>query len=74
MALKKETTTSSKMNFGEHRDLDKVLKIKGKTKRINVDLDEDTQIRFKAACAKQNTTIKEVISQFVEQWLKENEQ
>lgn len=73
MTLKKETTTSSKMNFGEHRGLDKLLKIKGNTKRINVDLDESIQIRFKASCAKQNTTIKDVISQFVDQWLKEND-
>lgn len=73
MVLKKETTTTNKMNFGEHRDLGKVLNKKGKTKRINVDLDEDIQIRFKAACAKQNTTIKDVISQFVDDWLKDNE-
>ncbi|MEY0878421.1 MULTISPECIES: plasmid partition protein ParG [Providencia] len=44
-----------------------------KTKRINVDLHKSIQIRFKAACAKQNTTIKDVSNQFVEEWLKENE-
>ncbi|EUD09002.1 plasmid partition protein ParG [Providencia alcalifaciens] len=48
-----------------------ILTKKGKTKRI--DLDEDIQTRFKAACAKQNTTIKDVISQFVDDWLRENE-
>ncbi|MDY0823006.1 plasmid partition protein ParG, partial [Providencia rettgeri] len=56
-----------------NRDLDKILDKSTKTKRINVDLDEDTQIRFKAACVKRNTTMKEVISDYVHQWLKENE-
>lgn len=73
MALKQVNKTANKMNFGEHRDLDKVLNSKRKTKRINVDLDEDIQIRFKAACAKQNTSIKDVISKFVHEWLKNNE-
>lgn len=73
MALKQVNKTANKMNFGEHRDLDKVLNSKRKTKRINVDLDEDIQIRFKAACAKQNTSIKDVISKFVDEWLKKNE-
>lgn len=73
MALKQVNKTANKMNFGEHRDLDKILNSKGKTKRINVDLDEDIQIRFKAACAKQNTSIKDVISAFVDEWLKKNE-
>lgn len=73
MALKKVETANSKMKFGEHRDLDNILTKKGKTKRINVDLDEDIQVRFKAACAKKNTTIKDVVSSFVEDWLKENE-
>ncbi|MDG4696186.1 plasmid partition protein ParG [Providencia sp. CRE-3FA-0001] len=75
MALKKvtESTNSQKMKFGENRDLGKILDKSTKTKRINVDLDEDTQIRFKAACVKRNTTMKEVISDYVHQWLKENE-
>ncbi|EIU7559213.1 plasmid partition protein ParG [Providencia rettgeri] len=73
MALKKVESNTNKMKFGEHRDLDSILTKKGKTKRINVDLDEDVQTRFKAACAKQNTTIKDVISQFVDDWLRENE-
>ncbi|HFD6683601.1 TPA: plasmid partition protein ParG [Providencia alcalifaciens] len=73
MALKQVNKTANKMNFGEHRDLDKILNSKRKTKRINVDLDEDIQIRFKAACAKQNTSIKDVISKFVDEWLKKNE-
>lgn len=73
MALKQVNKIANKMNFGEHRDLDNVLNSKGKTKRINVDLDEGIQIRFKAACAKQNTSIKNVISAFVDEWLKKNE-
>ncbi|MEX6300656.1 plasmid partition protein ParG [Providencia huaxiensis] len=30
-------------------------------------------MRFKAACVKRNTTMKDVISDYVHQWLKENE-
>ncbi|EJD6048959.1 DNA partition complex ParG [Providencia rettgeri] len=75
MALEKvnESSNSQKMKFGENRDLDKILEKSTKTKRINVDLDEDTQIRFKAACVKRNTTMKDVISDYVHQWLKQNE-
>ncbi|APC11337.1 MULTISPECIES: plasmid partition protein ParG [Morganellaceae] len=75
MALEKvnESSNSQKMKFGENRDLDKILEKSTKTKRINVDLDEDTQIRFKSACVKRNTTMKDVISDYVHQWLKQNE-
>uniref|UniRef100_UPI0036DE099D plasmid partition protein ParG n=1 Tax=Photorhabdus sp. RM322S TaxID=3342825 RepID=UPI0036DE099D len=75
MALEKVNTTSktAKMKYGENRDLDKILNNSKKTKRINVDLDEDIQIRFKAACVKHNTTMKNVINDYVLHWLKENE-
>ncbi|NHB94626.1 plasmid partition protein ParG [Photorhabdus cinerea] len=74
MALEKRTPNqNAKMKFGENRDLDKILNNKEKTKRVNVDLDKDIQIRFKAACVKNNTTMKEVINEYVLKWLNENE-
>lgn len=76
MALTPQNKKTTKtMGFGENRDLDKVLSAApaGIMKRVNFNLDEDKHTRFKAACTKQRTTISEVLSKFVEQWLKENE-
>ncbi|MGL4858586.1 MAG: plasmid partition protein ParG [Enterobacteriaceae bacterium] len=73
MALKKQQTSKT-MSFGEHRDLEKVVhgNPQGKQKRVNVNFDEETHIRFKAACVKQGTSITEVIKELVNNWLKEN--
>jgi predicted lipoprotein len=76
MALKKQSSSTSKMTFGEHRDLGKVVSARQeatKQKRVNVNFDEDTHIRFKAACAKNGTSISDVIKELVDKWLSENE-
>ncbi|SQA59485.1 ParG [Raoultella planticola] len=69
MALTKQHTSKT-MSFGEHRDLEKVVNSTptGKQKRVNV-----KHIRFKAACAKQGTSITDVIKDLVDNWLKEND-
>jgi hypothetical protein len=74
MALTKQHT-SKKMIFGEHRDLEKVVNntATGKQKRVNVNFDEAIHIRFKATCAKQGTSITDVIKDLVDNWLQENE-
>ncbi|SET71183.1 plasmid partition protein ParG [Kosakonia radicincitans] len=71
----KSKNSHKTMTFGENRDLDKVLSAApaGIMKRVNFNLDEDKHARFKAACTKQRTTISDVLSKFVDQWLKENE-
>lgn len=63
------------MSFGEHRDLEKVVNSTptGRQKRVNVNFDEETHIRFKAACAKQGTSITDVIKDLVDSWLKAND-
>ncbi|EPE6977954.1 plasmid partition protein ParG [Citrobacter freundii] len=74
MALTKQHTSKT-MSFGEHRDLEKVVNSTptGKQKRVNVNFDEEIHTRFKAACAKQGTSITDVIKDLVDNWLKENE-
>lgn len=74
MALTKKHTSKT-MSFGEHRDLEKVVNNapSGKQKRVNVNFDEDIHIRFKAACARQGTSITDVIKGLVDNWLKEND-
>lgn len=63
------------MSFGEHRDLEKIVNSTptGKQKRVNVNFDEETHIRFKAACAKRGTSITDVIKDLVDSWLKAND-
>ncbi|MBL0881508.1 plasmid partition protein ParG [Serratia ureilytica] len=75
MALQKQQS-GTKMSFGEHRDLEKVVTAvvpSGKQKRVNVNFDEDKHIRFKAACAKRGLSISDVIKELVDDWLKNNE-
>lgn len=64
------------MDFGEHRDLQKVVNSapSGKQKRVNVNFDEEVHIRFKAACARQGTSISDVIKDLVDNWLKEKDE
>ncbi|KAB8306706.1 DNA partition complex ParG [Erwinia endophytica] len=73
MALKQQNTPKT-MTFGEHRDLEKVVNNAPmeKQKRVNVNLDESVHVRFKAACAKQGTSISDVIKDLVDNWLKDN--
>lgn len=68
-------SNSKTMSFGENRDLEKVLATApaGIVKRVNFNLDEDKHARFKAACTKNRTTISEVLSQFIDEWLEKNE-
>ncbi|CBA18932.1 partitioning protein ParB (plasmid) [Erwinia amylovora Ea644] len=76
MALEKNHTSSKKMTFGEHRDLDKVVDSplpSGKSKRVNVNFNEEKHTRFKAACVKNGTSITDVINQLVDNWLTEHE-
>ncbi|HIF5914628.1 TPA: plasmid partition protein ParG, partial [Raoultella ornithinolytica] len=40
---------------------------------VNVNFDEVKHTRFKAACARNGTSITDVISKLVDDWLKENE-
>ncbi|MBW5840004.1 plasmid partition protein ParG [Yersinia enterocolitica] len=76
MALEKAHSGSKKMTFGEHRDLKSIVSApvpSGKIKRVNVNFDEEKHTRFKAACAKNGTSITDVVNQLVDEWLKENE-
>lgn len=77
MALEKTHTSSKKMTFGEHRDLESVVSspapLVGKIKRVNVNFEEDKHARFKAACAKKGTSITDVINKLVDSWLREND-
>ncbi|WP_437615457.1 plasmid partition protein ParG [Erwinia sp. V71] len=65
------------MSFGEHRDVQKVVQntpvASERQKRVNVNIDEEKHIRFKAACARKGTNISEVLKEMVDSWLKENE-
>jgi len=74
MSLVKQTKTKT-MTFGENRDTGKVLTATPpvNVKRLNFNIDEDKHTRFKAACTRQRTTISDVLSNFVDQWLEENE-
>lgn len=74
MALTKQNTSRT-MGFGEHRDLQKIVNSapSGKLKRVNVNFDEETHIRFKATCARQGTSISDVIKELVDNWLREND-
>lgn len=80
MALVKQNSTTKKMQFGENRDLDRVIPPAAaatpetvKTKRVNVNFDEQTHARFKAACARKGTSITDVIKELASQWLAEND-
>ena len=75
MALTKQNSSRT-MDFGEHRDLQKVVNSapSGKQKRVNVNFDEEVHIRFKAACARQGTSISDVIKDLVDNWLKEKDE
>ncbi|EPZ2570084.1 plasmid partition protein ParG [Salmonella enterica subsp. enterica serovar Kiambu] len=75
MSLEKAHTAVKKMTFGENRDLERVVTApasSGKIKRVNVNFDEEKHTRFKAACAKNGTSITDVVNQLVDNWLKEN--
>jgi len=74
MSLVKQTKTKT-MTFGENRDTGKVLTSTPSVsvKRLNFNIDEDKHTRFKAACSRQRTTISDVLSDFVDKWLAENE-
>lgn len=76
MALEKAHDSNKKMTFGEHRDIDKLVSNpiqSAKTKRVNVNFEEDKHKRLKAACVKNETTITDVINQLVDNWLRDNE-
>jgi metal-responsive CopG/Arc/MetJ family transcriptional regulator len=53
----------------------KVLESKptGKTKRVNVNLDEELHTRFKSVCARKGTSISKVLEDHIHEWLRENE-
>jgi hypothetical protein len=74
MSLVKQTKTKT-MTFGENRDTGKVLTSTASVsvKRLNFNIDEEKHTRFKAACTRQRTTISDVLSDFVDKWLAENE-
>ena len=76
MALQKQHQAKT-MSFGEHRDLPKVMTSpsvdSGKMRRVNVNLDEETHIRFKTACAKNGTNISNVVKELVDKWLADKE-
>jgi len=78
MALEKKHSSPT-MTFGTHRDIGKIVQSQaappasGKQKRVNVNFDEDKHTRFKAACAKRGTSITDVLSSLVDDWLKDNE-
>jgi hypothetical protein len=76
MALEKAHDSNKKMTFGEHRDIDKLVSNpiqSTKTKRVNVNFEEDKHKRLKAACVKNETTITDVINKLVDNWLLDNE-
>lgn len=76
MALEKAHSGNKKMTFGENRDLERVVAAPvstGKIKRVNVNFDEEKHTRFKATCARNGTSITDVINQLVDDWLKENQ-
>ncbi len=58
------------MTFDDHRDLASVLKTK-KMKRFQMELPEELHGEFKAACAKEGTTMTSVITDMVKAWLKQ---
>lgn len=73
----KQAHSTKKMTFGENRDLDRVVNAPvpatGKIKRVNVNFDEEKHMRLKAACAKNGTSITDVINRLVDDWLREHE-
>ncbi|WP_130835639.1 plasmid partition protein ParG [[Erwinia] mediterraneensis] len=77
MALEKQHAGVKKMQFGENRDLDRVIPAQaatsGKTKRVNVNFDEEMHQRFKVACARKGISISDVIKELVDDWLKKND-
>ncbi|MEN4798020.1 plasmid partition protein (plasmid) [Duffyella gerundensis] len=75
MSLQKKHEAKKMMAFGEHRDVQKVLESKptGKTKRVNVNLDEELHTRFKSVCARKGTSISKVLEDHIHEWLRENE-
>jgi hypothetical protein len=44
---------------------------KGKTARLNAEIDADLRARFKARCALEKREIRDVISELIEGWMKE---
>jgi len=43
---------------------------KGKTARLNAEIDADLRARFKARCALQKREIQDVITELIEGWMK----
>lgn len=73
----KQTKPIQLPTIGAHRNRDvhaaKRVITEGRIKRIQVEVTEEYHLRFKMACAKNNTNFTEVILKYVDQWLKENE-
>jgi hypothetical protein len=44
---------------------------KGKTARLNAEIDADLRARFKSRCALQKREIKDVLAELIEAWMRE---
>jgi len=76
MALKQHSESSLKPAVaGKHRNTDKALQAltAKKEKRIQVVFDEDTHQQFKMACLANGTSMSDVINEFVQTYLSEND-
>ncbi|MDH3000643.1 hypothetical protein A1D23_09440 [Chelonobacter oris] len=71
MALTKQNT---KMTFGDNADLSKVLQdTEAKTKLLQIHLSEQQHSNFKIECLKRGESMKAVVSNLIDQWLREHQ-
>lgn len=73
MALEKQNKKPPIMEFGENRDLTKILsQTKQKDKRIQFIIDENIHTEFKIQCLKNGLDMSGVLKNLIKNWLKKN--
>lgn len=73
MTLEKQSKKSTLMEFGENRDLTKILsKTKQKDKRIQFIIDENIHTEFKIQCLRNGLDMSSVLKDLIKNWLKKN--
>ncbi|WP_176552399.1 plasmid partition protein ParG [Testudinibacter sp. TR-2022] len=63
---------NKKISFGENADLNKVLsEITPKTKLLQIHIAENIHNELRAACFQRGESMKNVVSNLIEKWLRE---
>jgi len=67
-------TTKKAAEASSVAEIDRLVtgQAKPKTSRLNVELDDELKVNFKARCAMKKLDIKDVVTGLIEGWMKEN--